>query len=145
MNNQIEIINTSLTRFPLIIVCKTYLGLGIMLPFIIDELVKRNFNGNVLIDLLLANGYRAKNRFVVSYFDGLSFQEFHIVKISENRSEIVNSLGNYYLTNEEVLHYGILNENDIKTIISNRRIIYSSNDEKSKKNKAHSTSQASCA
>ena len=81
------------------------------------------FRGNVIFDLLLANGYRAKNRFITSYFNGKYFIELHVTNITQKDVQIIKYLEKYYFDDLQILSNGILSKKDINSIITTHSII----------------------
>jgi len=128
MTQSFEIIRTKSNNFPIIIVGKNYHGLGVFIGELAQLLKKRKFKGNVIFDLLLANGYKAKNRFMSSHFDGSEFHEPHTVGIDSINSKIVKKLEKFYFSNQEVLSNGILSKNEITIIKRTHKIVYKMND-----------------
>lgn len=124
MNSPFELIKTNENSFPLFIIGKSYLGLSEYISILENKLKENNFKGNVIFDLLLSNGYKARNRFLVSHFNGMNFSELHVTSINYKNTVFIKILEKYYFNNLQILNNGILSKNDIMTIKSTHSIIY---------------------
>ncbi len=74
------------------------------LPSLEKELARKKFQGYILFDLLLCNGFNSQ-RYLKSYFDGNSFQEdsFVILTDKELNSKIKEASFKFYSTQNELL------------------------------------------
>ena len=124
MTKSFEIIRTKSDKFPLIIVGNNYFGLSEYISDIEVLLRKTNFTGNVIFDLLLANGYKARNRFMTSYFNGKNFIEPQIININNRNKIVIKHLESYYFSNIQILSNGILSKTEITIIKTTHNILY---------------------
>ena len=124
MTKSFEIIRTKSDKFPLIIVGNNYFGLGEYISDVEVLLRRTNFKGNVIFDLLLANGYKARNRFMTSYFDGKHFIEPQIININYRNEIIIKHLERFYFSNIQILSNGILSKTEITIIKTTHNILY---------------------
>jgi len=123
MTNSFEFIKTDLSNFPIIVIGRSYSGLSEYISDVEHLLCNASFRGNVIFDLLLANGYRAKNRFITSYFNGKYFIELHVTNITQKDVQIIKYLEKYYFDDLQILSNGILSKKDINSIITTHSII----------------------
>nr|WP_172635717.1 type II toxin-antitoxin system RnlB family antitoxin [Desulfobacter postgatei] len=84
-------------------------------------LMKEEYVGNILLDLLLSNGYD-RDRFYEIFFDGkkLNFQTLlNVTKVSEELKQVS---GEYYSRNSEILDNSVLTKPQ-RFLIKKKRLL----------------------
>ena len=104
MNQLFEIID--INNSTIIVIGKTYCGID----------YRRQFRGEIIFDLLLANGLYNQNRFIQSYYYGNKINDFEVLNIKSIKIEYKRYVNNYYLKNLNLLDTGILRTKDIETL-----------------------------
>lgn len=114
MNQLFEIID--INNSTIIVIGKTYCGIDYYISELEIELDRRQFRGEIIFDLLLANGLFNQNRFIQSYYFGNKIINFEVLNIKSIKLEYKRYLNNYYLKNLDILDNGILRTKDIETL-----------------------------
>jgi hypothetical protein len=73
------------------------------------ELIKTTYKGNVIFDLLLANGNNF-NRYLTAYFDGINFNSESYQLISNPKDDLKQKSIDFYQKNIELLENSILSK-----------------------------------
>jgi hypothetical protein len=113
MNKLFEILDVN--NSTIIVIGKSYYGISNYISDLEKELDRRQFRGEIIFDFLLSNGLRAKNRFMQSNYNG-SIGTIKICQIDIIEHYYKKSIINFYRENIEILHNGILLQNDIKNL-----------------------------
>lgn len=114
MNQLFEIID--INNSTIIVIGKTYCGIDYYISELEIELDRRQFRGEIIFDLLLANGLFNQNRFIQSYYFGNKIINFEVLNIKSIKLEYKRYVNNYYLKNLDILGNGILRTKDIETL-----------------------------
>jgi hypothetical protein len=114
MNQLFEIID--INNSTIIVIGKTYCGIDYYISELEIELDRRQFRGEIIFDLLLANGLFNQNRFIQSYYFGNKIINFEVLNIKSIKLEYKRYVNNYYLKNLDILDNGILRTKDIETL-----------------------------
>ena len=114
MNQLFEIID--INNSTIIVISKTYCGIDYYISELEIELDRRQFRGEIIFDLLLANGLYNQNRFIQSYYYGNKINDFEVLNIKSIKIEYKRYVNNYYLKNLNLLDNGILRTKDIETL-----------------------------
>lgn len=114
MSPLFEILNV--TNSTIIVVGKSYYSIDDYIFELETELSKRQFRGEIIFDLLLANGLNAKNRFILSYYYGNKIEDFYILNAKNLKTEYRKYINNYYCSNLKLLDNGILHHKDIEIL-----------------------------
>ena len=114
MNQLFEII--TINQSTTIVVSKTYLGLGIFISELEEELSQRKFKGEIVFDLLLSNGINSKNRFMHSCCNGKTIFEPELLNPIEISSDCKYYINSFYKLNPGILSKGILRKKEIETL-----------------------------
>lgn len=114
MNQLFEIID--INNSTIIVIGKTYCGLDYYISELEIELDRRQFRGEIIFDLLLANGLFNQNRFIQSYYFGNKIINFEVLNIKSIKLEYKRYINNYYLKNLDILGNGILRTKDIEIL-----------------------------
>src|SRR5690606_17487842 len=97
----------------ILVVGKSYHGIGSFLTELEFELIKNKFVGKVLFDLLLSNGINSSNRFMFSRFKNNRFYEPKIIESDSDKRKCENYSIKYFRNNPSILSQGILFQSDI--------------------------------
>ncbi len=111
MNHLFEILN--IDNSTIIVIGKTYYGIDDYISELETELAKRHFRGEIIFDLLLANGLYAKNRFIHSSYYGDRIIDFDIISTKNVVTKYEKYIKNFYRKNINILNNGILLHKDI--------------------------------
>ena len=114
MNQLFEIID--INNSTIIVIGKTYCSIDYYISELEIELDRRQFRGEIIFDLLLANGLFNQNRFIQSYYFGNKIINFEVLNIKSIKLEYKRYVNNYYLKNLDILGNGILRTKDIETL-----------------------------
>lgn len=114
MNQLFEIID--INNSTIIVIGKTYCGIDCYIPELEIELDRRQFRGEIIFNLLLANGLYNQNRFIQSYYYGNKINDFEVLNIRSIKIEYKRYVNNYYRKNLNLLDNGILRTKDIETL-----------------------------
>ena len=114
MNQLFEIID--INNSTIIVIGKTYCGIDYYISELEIELDRRQFRGEIIFDLLLANGLFNQNRFIQSYYFGNKIINFEVLNIKSIKLEYKRYVNNYYLKNLDILGNGILRTKDIEIL-----------------------------
>ena len=90
MNHLFEILN--IDDSTIIVIGKTYYGIDDYISELETELAKRQFRGEIIFDLLLANGLYAKNRFIHSSYYGDRIIDFELEGIEKGKLNTLKEL-----------------------------------------------------
>lgn len=84
---------------------------------IADELLRANFEGKVVFDLLISKGMNA--RFIEAHFDGRDIvrSSLRVSSSEEISSEIVVSQSRFFAKNSKLLRTSMLSSNEIYTLL----------------------------
>ena len=85
MNQLFEIID--INNSTIIVIGKTYCGIDYYISELEIELDRRQFRGEIIFDLLLANGLYNQNRFIQSYYYGNKINDFEVLNIKSIKIE----------------------------------------------------------
>jgi hypothetical protein len=86
------------------------------LEVIQDDLVSRDFNGIVYIDLLLSNGLNSR-RFFKSKYDGNKLKPKLISKADAIPEEVIDRSNQYFCAHKELLELSILTNSAKQTLL----------------------------
>lgn len=114
MNQLFEIID--INNSTIIVIGKTYCSIDHYISELEIELDRRQFRGEIIFDLLLANGLYNQNRFIQSYYYGNKINDFEVLNIKSIKIEYKRYVNNYYRENINLLGNGILRSKDIETL-----------------------------
>ena len=111
MNQLFEILN--INNSTIIVIGKTYYGIDTYISELEIELAKRQFRGEIIFDLLLANGLYAKNRFIHSSYHADKITDFNIINYRDIVIKYEKYIKRFYRENINILNNGVLRYKDI--------------------------------
>lgn len=118
---QYEIKRTRSNTYSYIVLSTSYINPIESVDELENNLIKEKYVGNVLVDLLLSNGYD-EDRFFEIYFDGKKLN-FHTLSNVTNVSEDIRKVSvNYYSKNYELMNNSVLTKPQ-RFLIKNKRIL----------------------
>lgn len=99
--NDYKLLETSY-EYPLVVCATSYINPLSSVLDIQEELIKSNFEGYVLVDRLLSNGF-AKNRYIKIYFDGKKFDLKNAQIENTISDQLANVLYLFYSRNSDLI------------------------------------------
>ncbi|EIM62924.1 type II toxin-antitoxin system RnlB family antitoxin [Desulfobacter postgatei] len=120
-NKRFDIKRTNADRYSYIVLSTSYMSPIEWVEELEACLMKEEYVGNILLDLLLSNGYD-RDRFYEIFFDGkkLNFQTLlNVTKVSEELKQVS---GEYYSRNSEILDNSVLTKPQ-RFLIKKKRLL----------------------
>lgn len=120
-NKRFDIKRTNADRYSYIVLSTSYMSPIEWVEELEACLMKEEYVGNILLDLLLSNGYD-RDRFYEIFFDGkkLNFQTLlNVTKVSEELKQVS---GEYYSRNPEILDNSVLTKPQ-RFLIKKKRLL----------------------
>lgn len=121
MSQLFEIIK--INQFSIIVVGKSYCGIGNYITELETELSNSNFKGNIVFDLLLSNGLNSTNRFMISKCEGNLIVEPHTISRDQVKIKYEKYLRNFYKKNISIINNGVLRKSEIEKIRTTLEVI----------------------